>query len=73
MGGGGERMEEKVQGLRSIISRYKIDGNVKNSTGNRETKELICTTNEHELRGVDCWREEGYQVEEGKGGKLRQL
>ena len=24
-GGGGARMEEKIQGMRSIIGRYKID------------------------------------------------
>ena len=42
----------KVQGIRSIIGRYKIDGKVKNSTGNEEIKEFICKTHGHELRGV---------------------
>ena len=51
--GKGERGEWriKVQGIRSINGRYKIDGEVKNSIGNGEVKELICTTHEHELRG----------------------
>ena len=40
-----------MQGLRSIIGRYKIDrGMVKNSIGNGEAKELICKTHKHELR-----------------------
>ena len=43
----------KVQGIRSINGRYKIDmGKVKNSMGNGEAKELICTTHGHEVRGV---------------------
>ena len=43
-------MGEKVQGIRSINGRYKIDGEVKNSTGNGEAKELTCTTHGHALR-----------------------
>ena len=44
-------MGEEVQG-RGIIGRHKIDGEeVKNSIGNRELKELICTTHGHELSG----------------------
>ena len=50
-------MGGKVQGRRSIIGRHKIDeGEVKNGIGNRELKELICTTHGHELRGAECWR-----------------
>ena len=45
-------------------------GAVKNSIGNGEAKELVCMTHEHELRGVDCWREEGYWAEGGKGRKI---
>ena len=42
----GERMGEKLQGIRSINGRYKIDvgGVVKNSIGKGEAKELICMT-----------------------------
>ena len=40
---------EKVQGIRSIIGRCKIDRKVKNGIGNREAQELICTTHGHEL------------------------
>ena len=50
MGRGQGRMGEKEQGIRSIIGRYKIDGEVKNSIGNGEAKELICRTHGHELR-----------------------
>ena len=50
-GRGGEIMGEKVQGIRSINGRYKIDREVKNSIGNGEAKELICMTQGHELRG----------------------
>ena len=45
-------MEEKVQGIRSINGRYKIDREVKDSIRNGEAEELICTTHGHELRGV---------------------
>ena len=45
------RKGEKVQGIRSIIGRYKIDGVVKNNIGNGEAKELICTTYGHEISG----------------------
>ena len=47
LGGVGERVGEKVQGIRSINSRYKI--RVKNSTGNVEAKEPISMTHGHEL------------------------
>ena len=44
-------MGEKVQGMRSINGRYKIDKEeVKNSMRNVEAKELICMTHGHELR-----------------------
>ena len=46
------RMGKKVQGIRIIIGRHKIrQGEVKNSIGNGEAKELICRTHGHELRG----------------------
>ena len=47
--GEGEEYGEMVQGIRSIICRYKI-GEIKNSMGNEEAKELICMTHGHELR-----------------------
>ena len=53
-GGDKGRMEEKVQGIRSIIGRCNIDREVKKSIENGEAKELICTTHGHELRG-GCW------------------
>ena len=52
-------MRGKVTGIRSIIGRHKIDrGEVKNRTGNREAKELICTTHGHEPKEgwQECWR-----------------
>ena len=57
---------EKVQRIRSINNRYKLDGEVKNSIGNREVKELICTTHGHELRGRECWRKGGCRMEGDK-------
>ena len=46
-----ERMGKNLQGLRSIIGRYKNrQEDVQSSIGNGEAKELICTTHEHELR-----------------------
>ena len=72
-GGGGERMGEKVEGIRSINGKYKRDGEVKNSMGNGEAKELICTTHGHELRrgtagGVGGAGQRGYK--RGKLGKV---
>ena len=49
IGGGGE-WGEKVQRIRSIICKYKIDGGVKNSIGNREAKQLIYMPHGHEVR-----------------------
>ena len=46
---GGER--EKVQRISSINGRQKIDGEVKNSIGNGEAKELTYMTHGHELEG----------------------
>ena len=45
-------------------------GEVENGIGNREVKELICTTHEHELSGGEYWRVGECRAEEDKGGKL---
>ena len=50
VGRGRGENEEKVQGIRSINGRYKVDREVKNSMGNGKAKELICMTHGHELR-----------------------
>ena len=71
VGRGRGENEEKVQGIRSINGRYKIDREVKNSMGNGKAKELICMTHGHELRGKCGW--EGLcMAEENKGGKMGQ-
>ena len=59
--GKGENGGGKVQGIRSINSRYKINGEVKNSIGNGEAKELICMTHGHELSGgmLEGWGVQG--------------
>ena len=45
------REREKVQRISSINGRYKNrQGEVKNSIGNVEAKELICMTHGHELK-----------------------
>ena len=52
-------MGEKVQGIRSINGRYKIDRGRVRIVQETEAKELICTTHGHELKGGgECWREE---------------
>ena len=48
--GGGEEWGGKVQGIRSIIGRYKIDGERIRMVWETETKELIYTTHGYELR-----------------------
>ena len=67
-GGGGVRMGEKVQGIRSINGRYKI-GKVKTSIGNGKAKELTCMTLGHELSGVGMLVGGGCRVEASKGEK----
>ena len=68
-------MGEKVQGMRSINGRYKIDKEeVKNSMRNVEAKELICMTHGHEIR----WGNAGGRGGAGKRGikgrkKMEQL
>ena len=62
-GGVWRRMGENVQGIRSINSRHR---EVKNSIGNGEAEELICTTHGHELRGGMLV---GEGVEGSKGDK----
>ena len=42
-------------------------GEVRNSMGNGEARELICTTNGHELRG-ECWWGQWCRAEGNKGG-----
>ena len=68
-GGRGERIGEKIKGIRSINSRYKIDEGVKNITGNVEDKELMCTTHGHELRRRECQWEGRCKAEGNKRGK----
>ena len=65
-------MGEKVQGIRSINGRQKIDGEVKNSIGNGEAKELYVMTNGHELSGAGgggMLEDEGFRAEGNKGKK----
>ena len=49
-GSGKGREGGNVQRINSINDRWKRQGEVKNSIGNREAKELICTTHGCELR-----------------------
>ena len=65
-----ERMGVKVQGIRSINGRQ---GEVKNSIGNGEAKELIYTTHGHELRAVIAGGKYGTRwrgIKEEKLGRL---
>ena len=47
-------------------------GEGKNSIGNVEAKELICTTHGHELRGGECGWQVGCRAEGSKGGEIGQ-
>ena len=51
----------------------KSTGDVKNSIGNGEAKELICMTHRHELKGGECGWEGLCKAEGDKGGKMGQL
>ena len=65
-------MGEKVQGIRSINGRYKIDrGRLRIVWEMEKPKNLyVRTTHGHELRGGDeCWWEGWCRVEENKGEK----
>ena len=47
-------------------------GEVKNGIGNREFKELICTTHDHELKGgVEFWTVGGGKVEGREREEIR--
>ena len=48
VGRGEEEKREMVKRLRRIISRNKIDGDVKNCIRNGKAKELTCMTHQHE-------------------------
>ena len=68
--GEGREWRGKVQGIKSIIGRYKIDGDVKNSIGSGD-KELPCMTHGHELSRGELLEGRGIL---GVGGrKLGQL
>ena len=62
-----------MHGLRRVIGRYKIYGDVKNSIGNGEAKELICMTHGHELRERIAGGNEVIGWRGAKGVKLGQL
>ena len=52
LGRGKERMEGKVQGLKSTNCSYRIGmGMLRVSTGNGVATEVTCITHGHELRG----------------------
>ena len=57
------RMGGKVQGIKSIWQVQTRQGEVKNSIGNGEAKELMCMTHGHELR----WGNDGGMGVEGRG------
>ena len=74
MGGSGEN---GVKGTGNKKHKWLVknrQGEVNNSIGNGEAKELTCTTHGHELSGWEfCW-EEGCRLERSKGEeKIGQL
>ena len=63
------RRENGVKGTGNKKHSWQVqnrEGEVKNSIGNGETKELICMTHGHELKG-QCWKEGGCRAEGDKG------
>ena len=72
VGGGGGRMGEKLQGIRSINWQVQNrQGEVKNSMGNGKAKDFICMTHGHQIRermlvGGQC-KAEGEKGEETNG------
>ena len=75
-GRGGEGQGGKGTGNKKHNWQAKNrQGEVKNGIGNREIKELICTTHEHELSGGEgeCWRIGGAGWRGHKSGKLGKL
>ena len=67
----GDEGTEKKQHNQQAQNRWR---EMKNGIGNRELKELICTTHGHELRGERIAGGQGVQGGGGKrGGKLGKL
>ena len=67
LGGGRGRIGEKVQGLRPIIGRYKIDGGrVRTVWEVEKPKNGYARPRDLNWRG-DCWREGRYQVSGARG------
>ena len=73
-GGGGEgRMAEKIQGIRSIYDRYKLDrGRLRTVWKWRRPKTYVYNPRTRTKVG-ECWWEGGYRVEGNKGGEMGQL
>ena len=69
-GGGGENGGKDTGNKKHEWQVQNRQGEVKNSIGNGEAKELICTTHGHELSGRG-WNAggRGYRAERGKGRK----
>ena len=68
-------MQGRSTGNKNIIATHKLDWEIKNSIGNREAKELICTIHKHELRGrgdSGGWGGEGHRWNK-REKKMRQL
>ena len=63
----GERKGNKNTGNKWLVKNRQ--GEVNNSIGNREVKELICMTHGHELRGVGDMGGWGFRTQGNKGEK----
>ena len=72
--GEGEEWGKGTGNKKSNCYVQNRQGEVKNSIGNGEVKEPICTTHGCEIRRGECWWESGCRVEGNKGEKkMRQL
>ena len=70
-GGGGMTLEKGTVNKKHKWQVQNRQGEVKNSIGNGEAKDLICATHEHELRQGECWRERGEGQREIKRRKKK--
>ena len=66
------RGENRGKGTENKKHKWQVQnrqGEVKNSIGNGEAKELTGITQGHELRWGECWWEGGCRAEVNKGEK----
>ena len=69
----GERGEKGTENKQHKWQVENREGEIKNSIGHVEARELICTTHGHELKGQERGWEGVYRAEGNKEGEMGQL